>query len=68
MGSLSLSNFSIGIKIKKAEFSGCKAYKIISKVRKYPKFNLDQLLCILTDVANRMTNRKTDEQFSGDWV
>ena len=41
MGLLSLSN--LAIYIKKAEFSSFKASKMISKVRKHPKFNLGQL-------------------------
>ena len=41
MGLLSLSNLVICI--KKAEFSGVKAYKMISMVRYYPKLNLGQL-------------------------
>ena len=41
MGLLSLSN--LAIYIKKAEFSGIKAQKMISKVKQYPKFNLGQL-------------------------
>ena len=38
---LSLSN--LAIYIKKAEFSGFKALKMISKVRWHPKFNLGKL-------------------------
>ena len=41
MGLLSLSN--LAIYIKKEEFSGFKALKMISKVRGHPKFNLGQL-------------------------
>jgi hypothetical protein len=41
MGLLSLSN--LAMYIKKAEFSGIKALKMISKMRWHPKFNLGQL-------------------------
>ena len=40
MGLLSLSN--LAIYIKKEEFSGFKALKMISKVRGHPKFNLGE--------------------------
>ena len=60
MGELSLSNLVICI--KKAEFSGFKAYKMISKVRYYPKLNLGQnnafklMFAIELSMEKRMIN------------
>ena len=60
MGLLSLSN--LAIYIKKAEFSGFKALKMISKMRWHPKFNLGQLKLMF---AIKLSMEKQIKNFFG---
>ena len=66
MGLLSPSNLAICI--KKAEFAGFKASKVISKVTLYPKFNFGQLNAYKRNFAIELSIEKGMINFSGCWI